>query len=993
MKNMSDTGKQPPALFLGTEHSTDEPVYLPIKALNKHVSVFGQSGSGKTVACKIIIEEAISKANIPAIIIDPQGDISCLAMVEDYEKLKPYGITEEFYNQYKDKIEVVIFTPASEKGIPLSINPLIMPPQELDREEKILAIDGMATTMANVLRYKLNSEKGGAVKAYLVSLFEECLEKDILIADFEMLIDLIKTEEAYLSDSIRSLLSAREKESLIKRIKSITVGAPSLVFNLGPKLSVQTLIKSTDPNKIRIAIIFLNTLANLRLRELYITTLAQNLYTYIRSNPSADPQLIFYIDELAGPPQLIPPHPRNPPTKQWLQLLFKQGRKFGLCMLVATQNISDVDYKAFGQVSTFLFGRFVTPQDLRIVDKMLQSHPEARFIVDQLPKFRSGEFYVLSPDNFKAPVHILTRRLYSIHKTLSDEDVARMYELPPPTLCKQIGDYDYDIDSVDFEDIEKELDLEDLEKELSIIRKLTKSPSLLDDQVDIEPESTDEESEIEDLIKSVEETPVTKTVEEPEVIESIDLSHIVKSMGEQYLKYEPVDFKDLLKKFFGGEKIKYLGTENLELAYLPFLYLDFQIQANRRIKVHYANADRLEEVVLELPIKRIFPLVDSIEFKDGEKVWNETSIPIQPEEVFEELISVLPMKNLGSLFAPSSSNIKQLNVQREPESILESFHDVLLIDHTFYVDAWSSAINDGLLKIEDEHKAEIKAWLEELEKERDQIWTIIDDKRKKVKQFKAKIEEAKAIYVTLKPLMQDKFKFKSTGEVGNYNKAIETLKFGPEVVKNFVKEVETGVDRIKEIDKIIKTSPKVKMLDESKHIINRKDFITPKSSEIKDIYAALVYIPVSLAEISVVDSQGHQIKVNGIAESVLGTEVHLLCDICLSKQSAKMLFVSTPDVCSVCGKVLCQDHTIVESITNSILCSEHAVVCSHCKNVISSEKATKCDFCDDYVCEEHIVRCSSCKKVLCKKHSKKIEKKGMFKEDKLYKCPDHVKRK
>ncbi len=990
---MSDTGKQPPALFLGTEHSTDEPVYLPIKALNKHVSVFGQSGSGKTVACKIIIEEAISKANIPAIIIDPQGDISCLAMVEDYEKLKPYGITEEFYNQYKDKIEVVIFTPASEKGIPLSINPLIMPPQELDREEKILAIDGMATTMANVLGYKLNSEKGGAVKAYLVSLFEQCLEKDILIADFEMLIDLIKTEEAYLSNSIRSLLSAKEKESLIKRIKSVTVGAPSLVFNLGPKLSVQTLIRPTDPKKVRIAIIFLNTLSNLRLRELYITTLAQSLYTYIRSNPSAEPQLIFYIDELAGPPQLIPPHPRNPPTKQWLQLLFKQGRKFGLSMLVATQNISDVDYKAFGQVSTFLFGRFVTPQDLRIVDKMLQSHPEARFIVDQLPKFRSGEFYVLSPDVFKTPVHILTRRLYSIHKTLSDEDIARMYELPPPTLCKQIGDYDHDIDSVDFDDIEKELNLEDLEKELSTIRKLTKTPSLLDDQIDIEPETTDQETEVTDLIEEAKTHIVEESVEKPEIIESIDLSHIVKSMGEQYLKYEPVDFKDLLQKFFGGEKIKYLGTESLELAYLPFLYLDFQIQAKRRIKVNYANSEKLEDVVLELPIKRIFPLVDRVEFKDGEKIWNESSIPIQPEEVFEELISILPMKNLGSLFAPSSSNIKQLNVQREPESILESFHDVLLIDQTFYTDAWNKAINEGLVKIEEKHKAEIKIWLDELEKERDQIWTIIDDKRRKIKQFKAKIEEAKAIYITLKPLMEDKFKYKSTGEVGNYNKAVETIKFGPEVVQNFVKEVENGVARIKEIDKIYKSSPKVKMLEESKHIINKKDFITPKASEIKDIYAALVYIPISLAEISIVDSQGNQIQVNGIAESVLGTEVHLLCDMCLNKHSAKMLFVSTPDICSVCGKVLCRDHTIVESTTKSILCSEHAVVCSYCKNVVSSNKATKCDFCDDYVCEDHVVKCSNCKKVICKKHSKEIEKKSMFKEEKIYKCPDHVKRK
>ena len=520
----------------------------------------------------------------------------------------------------------------------------------------------------------------------------------------------------------------------------------------------------------------MNTLSNLRLRELYITTLAQNLYTYIRSNPSIDPQLIFYIDELAGPPQLIPPHPKNPPTKQWLQLLFKQGRKYGLSMVVATQNISDVDYKSFGQVSTFLFGRFVTPQDLRIVDKMLQSHPEARFIVDQLQKFRSGEFYVLSPDNFNAPVHIITRRLYSVHQTLSDEDVAKMYEYPPATLCKQIGDYDHDIDSVDFEDIEKELNLEDLEKELSAIRKFTKTTSLLDQQVDF---SDDEDDAVDEEIRKATEEIESEERDEIEeesdisILEPIDLTNVIKSMKEQYLKYEPVEFKELLEKFFGTRKINYLGTESLNLAYVPFLYLDFQIKAQRRIKVNYANVDRWEKTLLELPIRRIFPLIDRIEFSDKEKIWGQTSIPIQAEEVFEELISVLPMKNLGSLFSASSANIKQLEVQRKPESILESFHDVLLVDQTFYVQAWQSCIKEGLVTIEKEHEAEIQNWLEELEKERGTLWKEIDNKRNKVKQFSAKIEQAKALYVTLKPLIEDKYKFKSNNNITDYNKPIE----------------------------------------------------------------------------------------------------------------------------------------------------------------------------------------------------------------------------
>ena len=989
---MSNDDEHASSLLLGKEHTSGEDIYLPASALKKHVSVFGQSGSGKTVACKILIEEAV-RNDIPAIIIDPQGDISSLVMVEDYELLKKYGISKEFHDQYKDKVEIVIFTPASEKGIPLSINPLIMPPQELDKEEKILAIDGIATTIVNVLGYKLNTERGGAVKAYLVSLFEQCLEKDILIADFEMLIDLIKTEEAYLSESIRTLLSTKEKDSLIKRIKSINVGAPSLVFNLGPKLSISTLIRPTDPDKVRVAIIFLNTLANLRLRELYITTLAQSLYTYIRSSPSDDPQLVFYIDELAGPPQLIPPHPKNPPTKQWLQLLFKQGRKYGLSMLVATQNISDVDYKSFGQVSTFLFGRFVTPQDLRIVDKMLQAHPEARFITEQLQKCKSGEFYVLSPDNFKEPVYLDTRRLYTTHKTLSDEEVAKIYENPPATLCKQIGDYDHDIDSIDFEDIEKELNLEDLEKELASMRKMTSTPSLLDKQAGLDQPSISDDSKGEEItpsdISEKMETDVTDTIEE---MESIDLSSVIDSVKDQFLKYEQVEFKELLEKFFGERKFSYLGTNSLSLAYVPFLYLDFQIKAKRRIQVNYANADRYEEIMLNLPIKRIFPLIDKVEFSDEDKVWGQDSIPIQPEEVFEELISVLPLKNLGGLFGAPSSNIKKLQVQRKPETILESFHDVLLIDQTFYVQAWQQAIDDGLTNIEKTHEVEIKHWLEDLEKERHTLWKVIDEKRKKVKRFRAKIEQAKGIYVSLKPLMEDKYKYKSTSDVGTYNKAVETLKFGPEVVRNFVKEIEEGIEQIKLKDGIIKSSPKIRLLQDSASIF-RKDFVIPKASEIKDIYAAFIYIPVSLAEINIVDGKGNELTLKGIAESALGTEVHLLCEMCLEQKSTKMLFVSTPDVCTVCGKVLCQDHTIEDTYSKEIICSHHAVVCSTCKSVISTETSIKCDFCDDYSCKEHKKECTKCGKSVCKKHAKEEVKKALFKEEAQMLCPDHSKRK
>ncbi|MHA1399955.1 MAG: ATP-binding protein, partial [Candidatus Heimdallarchaeaceae archaeon] len=550
----------PRVISLGKSPKTEEDITLPIKALKKHIAIFGQSGSGKTVACKIVIEEAV-RNNIPAIIIDPQGDISSLALVAEWEKLEKYGISKEFYEQYKDKIEAVIFTPASEKGIPLSINPLIIPPEELDREEKILALDGMATNLVDVLGYKLGSNKGKAVKAYLTALFQAFMEKNILVQDFQMLMDLIQSDDAYLPESYRTLLSSKDKDNLINNIKFLTVGAQSLVFNLGPKVSIPTLMHPSQEGKVRISIIYLNTLTTQKLKNLYISTVSQRLYTYMLSNPSHEPQLIFYIDELAG---LIPPYPRNPPTKKWLQLLFKQGRKYGVSMLVATQNVSDVDYKAFGQVSTFFFGRFMAPQDLRTVEKMIQSHPSARFILEDLPTFEPGEFYLLSPDNYKLPVRFKTRWLYSAHRALSDDDVSKLYKNPPPSLCKVVGDYDYDVDTLDFADVEKELSLDDIEKELSKLHQFATTESLLDSNIDLEdlddfPIPDSSELSVGKEITQQDFTTVSEIeLKEPKV-KQIDLTKLLKTIKKQYLKYEAVDFKDLLTKFFGEKKFSYLG--------------------------------------------------------------------------------------------------------------------------------------------------------------------------------------------------------------------------------------------------------------------------------------------------------------------------------------------------------------------------------------------------------------------------------------------------
>ncbi|UJG41875.1 MAG: DUF853 family protein [Candidatus Heimdallarchaeum aukensis] len=985
--------KSAPILSLGKSKETGEEVTLPTKALKKHVAIFGQSGSGKTVACKVVIEEAI-RNNIPAIIIDPQGDISSLSMVAEWEALEKYGVNRDFYEEYKEKIEVVIFTPASEKGIPLSINPLIPPPTQLDREEKILAIDGMATNLVDVLGYKLSSNKGKAVKAYLTALFEEFMKRNILVQDFKMLMDLINTDEAYLPESYRSLLEKKEKETLVKNIKFLTVGAQSLVFNLGPKLNIQMLKTSSHEGKCRISIIYLNTLNTQKLKNLYISTISQRLYTYMLSNPSHEPQLIFYIDELAG---LIPPYPRNPPTKKWLQLLFKQGRKYGVSMLVATQNISDVDYKAFGQVSTFFFGRFMAPQDLRTVEKMIQSHPTARFILDDLPNFEPGEFYLLSPDNYPKPIRFKTRWLYSVHKALSDDDVSKLYKNPPPSICKEVNGYSYDIDSLDFSDIEKELSLDDIEKEMSKLQEFSEVESLLDTEVRLQelddfPEVPSETLDIGTDITPSDFTEQKLEYEEEYKLKKIDLSKSIKTIKKQYLKYDKIDLKELLSKFFGDKKFSYLGTNYLQLAYVPFLLLDFNINAKREIEVKVGEEVVKEEITLDFPIKRIFPLVDKLEFDSKDKIWGLESIPFQAEDVFEELLSILPLKNLGSLIAPPSANIQTIEVQRKPRAILESFQDVLWMDKSMYEDEWKRDIEDSLVKIEEKYKDKIDSWIKQLTKQRDEYFAKMIEKRDKVRKFQAQIEEAKSIYATLKPIVTNKYKYKRDADVKRYKKAVETLQYGPQVIKNYTSEIEKDVEIVKELDRKIKSQTKVEVLDDLDKLVKKKSFSIPNQNEIQDIYAAIIYIPVSIAEINIVNEKGHELLIRGIAESTLGTSISILCDSCYEKKTPKMQLVSISNDCEVCGRTLCANHTIYCSISGDVICNKHAAVCSVCKEVVSTEHVKQCSFCNNVVCDNDIIYCDVCGKVICSKHAIKVTKKGLFKTEEVFVCPDHKKK-
>lgn len=137
-----------------THERTGDPLVLPSHHLTTHGVIVGMTGSGKTGLGVILLEEALL-SGIPALIIDPKGDMGNLLLdfpdltAEEFEPwvdgeearregvstlqlagkvagqwrkgLEDWGISPDRVRQLKQSADFRIFTPGSQAGVPLSL--------------------------------------------------------------------------------------------------------------------------------------------------------------------------------------------------------------------------------------------------------------------------------------------------------------------------------------------------------------------------------------------------------------------------------------------------------------------------------------------------------------------------------------------------------------------------------------------------------------------------------------------------------------------------------------------------------------------------------------------------------------------------------------------------------------------------------------------------------------------------------------------------------
>lgn len=305
---------------------------LPPESLLTHFVVLGATGSGKTGLLTVLIEE-LAAAGVASIVMDVKGDLANLAF-KDKEWVK--RAESEGLPRFEPP-ESIVYTPGFCGGRPLKL----LPPPAGD------PISSAWAAIAILSLTKLSGDRGA--QALLATLLQRKR-----VSALSSLAKLVLEPPSTVLAGIppEALMPESSRRRLARELAALAVDPIIGCFSKGENLD-----PSTPP---LVKVVYLAHLPE-SLRALAASLILTDVYRWMMSKGgSSTPRLAVVFDEVRG---YLPPYPRNPPAKDPLATLVRQGRGFGVSVLLATQNPRDLDYKALSNVGTWGVGVLRAKQD------------------------------------------------------------------------------------------------------------------------------------------------------------------------------------------------------------------------------------------------------------------------------------------------------------------------------------------------------------------------------------------------------------------------------------------------------------------------------------------------------------------------------------------------------------------------------------------------------------------------------------------------------
>lgn len=364
------------------------------KDLVTHAVCVGMTGSGKTGLCLALLEEAAID-NIPAIVIDPKGDLGNLLLTfpslkgEDFQpwinedEARKKGLSPADYakaqaelwtkglaswqedgariQRLRDAADFSIYTPGSTAGLPVSILKSFAAPGQDVLDDAELLRERISTTVTSLLGLLgIEADPIQSREHILLSTILDRTWREGKDLDLAALIHAIQSPPLAKIGvlDMDSFFPSKERFALAMRLNNLLAAPGFQAWLEGEALDVQSLLY-TASGKPRITIFSIAHLNDAE-RMFFVTLLLSQMVGWMRAQSGTTSlRALLYMDEIFG---YFPPV-ANPPSKLPLMTLLKQARAFGLGVVLATQNPVDLDYKGLANTGTWFIGRLQTERD------------------------------------------------------------------------------------------------------------------------------------------------------------------------------------------------------------------------------------------------------------------------------------------------------------------------------------------------------------------------------------------------------------------------------------------------------------------------------------------------------------------------------------------------------------------------------------------------------------------------------------------------------
>ncbi len=411
--------------------------------LTTHAVITGMTGSGKTGLCVTLLEEAALQG-IPAIIIDPKGDLTNLLLhfpdllPSDFQPwldpdsvrrsgktletaagetaatwkngLADWGLGRDQLLALQNSVAFAIFTPGSTSGRQVDILSSFQAPEiPWDENAEILRekISSQVTALLGLVGINNVDPLKSREHILLSNIIETAWSKGSPLNLTDLILQTQKPPfERLGAFPVNSFYPEKDRFELSMLLNNFLASPSFQTWLEGTPLDIGAMLY-TPEGKARHNIFYISHLSDGE-RMFFVTLLFAAIESWMRAQRGTSSlRALVYFDEILG---YLPPV-ANPSSRPVMLRMLKQARAFGLGLVLATQNPVDLDYKALSNAGTWLIGRLQTDQDKQRLLDGLESAGGGldRSTYDKLLSSLGKRVFLLQNVHNKAPMLMTSR--------------------------------------------------------------------------------------------------------------------------------------------------------------------------------------------------------------------------------------------------------------------------------------------------------------------------------------------------------------------------------------------------------------------------------------------------------------------------------------------------------------------------------------------------------------------------------------------------------